>query len=222
VSGDVFPARAAGAAGNRRRAVLLSVGIHLLVLAAGWRIAWFPLRDVPVAGGPYVVALVEDSPAPPAASPAPAEPAPAAPAPASPAPAAPGPEAPASAAAVEAAPAAVAADVPAAPGAGTLSGGPGESAARAAPERYVPPRLLAGALPLAPEDREAGTPAEITARLLVGADGYVSRVEPATAALSPRVADAVRRSALAMRFAPARRGDTAVPAWFTMTFTYRR
>ena len=98
--------------------------------------------------------------------------------------------------------------------------GPGE------PEpRYLPPRLLAGALPLTPEESEdlnLDSPLEISVRLRVGEDGLVREVAPDTPDLPPRLVEALERSARAMRFVPARLGERPVEAWFSMTFVYRR
>ncbi len=88
---------------------------------------------------------------------------------------------------------------------------------------YRPPKLLAGALPLTPEESEGlPSPFEIEVRLRVDARGRVTAVEPVTPELPPALLEAVRRSSRAMRFAPARRGGSAVAAWFPMTFVYRR
>jgi hypothetical protein len=87
----------------------------------------------------------------------------------------------------------------------------------------VPPRLLAGALPLDPEvSRDLDVPPQIPVRLRIGTDGRVQEVVPEISGLSPTVLAAVKRSAQAMRFTPARRGDVAVEAWFPMTFEYHR
>ena len=50
----------------------------------------------------------------------------------------------------------------------------------------------------------------------------VLRIVPEVQGLPPVMLEALDRSAEAMRFAPARFGDDAVEAWFTMTFVYRR
>ena len=87
---------------------------------------------------------------------------------------------------------------------------------------YEPPRLLAGALPLDPDKGVAlSVPPEIPVRLRVGADGRVKDIVPEIEHLAPAVLDALHRSALAMRFAPARRGGEPVEGWFSMTFVYR-
>ena len=101
------------------------------------------------------------------------------------------------------------------------AGGSGEGAGTSA--QYRPPRLLAGALPLTPQESESlPSPLEIPVRLHIGLDGRVISVEPADAALPEVLRDALERSARAMRFLPARLGEEPVEAVFTMTFIYRR
>ncbi|HET9234181.1 MAG TPA: hypothetical protein VFP10_08595 [Candidatus Eisenbacteria bacterium] len=91
------------------------------------------------------------------------------------------------------------------------------------PETYQPPRLLAGALPLDPDDVIAQqVPAEIPVRLRVGPDGRVRDIVPEIENLPAPVLDALRRSADAMRFAPARSSGKPVEGWFSMSFVYRR
>jgi hypothetical protein len=82
---------------------------------------------------------------------------------------------------------------------------------------------LAGALPIDPKDvGSLDVPPEIPVRLRVGADGRIREIVPETASLSPAVLQAIRRSAAAMRFAPARLDGKPVEAWFSMTFVHRR
>lgn len=89
--------------------------------------------------------------------------------------------------------------------------------------RYRPPRLLAGALPLTPQESESlPSPLEIPVRLRIDRDGRVTAVEPADPALAPGLRAALERSARAMRFVPARLDEAPVEAWFAMTFIYRR
>jgi protein TonB len=88
---------------------------------------------------------------------------------------------------------------------------------------YRPPRLLAGALPIDPEESgKLEVPDEIPVRLRVGADGRVLEIVPENLDLSAPVREALERSAAVMRFAPARRGARAVEGWFSMTFVFRR
>jgi len=88
---------------------------------------------------------------------------------------------------------------------------------------FTPPQLLAGALPIDPQDSEAlDVPAEIPVRIRVGTDGQVLEIVPQIADLPPAVTAALERSAHAMRFLPARRGNRPVEAWFAMTFVFRR
>ncbi len=98
--------------------------------------------------------------------------------------------------------------------------GPGE------PEpRFRPPRLLAGALPLTPQESEEldlDGPLEISVRLRVDTEGRVREVVPDDPALPPRLVEALERSAAAMRFVPAKLGGQPVEAWFSMSFVYRR
>jgi protein TonB len=102
------------------------------------------------------------------------------------------------------------------PAMGEVPGSPEEGT-----NRFQPPRLLTGALPLDPEEIEnLAVPEEIPVRIRVGPDGRVLRIEPVDAGLPPVVREAIERSARAMRFLPARRGETAVEAWFSMTFIY--
>jgi protein TonB len=89
--------------------------------------------------------------------------------------------------------------------------------------RYRPPRLLAGALPIDPEESERlKVPAEIPVRLRVGTDGRVLEIVPEDPDLAAPVQEALERSAEAMRFVPAYLGSEPVEAWFSMTFIYRR
>jgi hypothetical protein len=106
-------------------------------------------------------------------------------------------------------------------GSGRGSTSEGDGAESGAP-RYQPPRLLAGALPIDPREVDAlHVPPEIPVRIRVGADGAVLEVVPETKGLSAPVLEAVRRSAQAMRFSPARQNGTPVEAWFSMTFVHR-
>jgi protein TonB len=108
---------------------------------------------------------------------------------------------------------------PGAQGAGEVDDGIGGGSSA----RYQPPRLLAGALPLTPQESEAlPSPLEIPVRLRIGRDGRVTAVEPADPALSTKLREALERSAQTMRFVPARLGADPVEAWFAMTFVYRR
>ena len=111
------------------------------------------------------------------------------------------------------------------PGSGQASspasagGGTGDAASSA----YQPPRLLAGALPIDPKDVESlEVPPEIPVRMRVGTDGRVLEIVPEMPALSLPVLQAIRRSAEAMRFSPARLAGEPVEAWFSMTFVHRR
>jgi len=86
---------------------------------------------------------------------------------------------------------------------------------------FHPPRLLTGALPIDPEEIEdLDLPEEIPVRIRVGRDGRVLRIEPLQPDLPEVVREAIVRSARAMRFVPARQGEDAVEAWFSMTFIY--
>ena len=115
-------------------------------------------------------------------------------------------------------------------GEGSGGGGTGEGTGRgsgggggAPEETFQPPRLLAGALPLDPDDVIAHqVPAEIPVRLRVGPDGRVKEIVPEIEHLPPPVLNALQRSADAMRFAPARRSGKPVEGWFSMSFVYRR
>jgi hypothetical protein len=89
--------------------------------------------------------------------------------------------------------------------------------------RYRAPRLLAGALPIDPEESgKLDVPDEIPVRLRIGVDGRVLEIVPENPHLSGPVRRALDRSAAAMRFAPARRGNRPVEGWFSMTFVFRR
>lgn len=107
------------------------------------------------------------------------------------------------------------------PSAGEAPGsGPGEGETAV---RFRPPRLLVGGLPIDPEDSgKLEVPDEIPVRLRIGVDGRVLEIIPENPDLSDPVRKALDRSAAAMRFAPARRGDRAVEGWFSMTFVFRR
>lgn len=121
------------------------------------------------------------------------------------------------------APAAAAGDGAAGPGAERPGGGQGGDRPVPPPIRFIPPQLLAGALPIDPKDSEAlDVPEEIPVRLRVGTDGQVLEIVPGIADLPDAVTAALERSARAMRFLPARRGDRPVEAWFSMTFVFRR
>lgn len=121
---------------------------------------------------------------------------------------------------------------PAATGAGSAgasepaAGSPAATAPRSgAPGalRYRPPKLLAGALPLTPEESEGlPSPLEISVRLRVDLRGRVAEVVPRKPDLPAPLREALERSARAMRFVPARRGGEPVEAWFEMSFVYRR
>jgi len=96
-------------------------------------------------------------------------------------------------------------------------GGPGDRL------RYRPPKLLAGALPLTPEESEGlPSPLEINVRLRVDSRGRVAEIVPEDPDLPAPLRRALERSARAMRFAPARLGDRPVAGWFEMSFVYRR
>lgn len=108
-------------------------------------------------------------------------------------------------------------------GNGMGDGTGGEGGGGAPPETYQPPRLLAGALPLDPDDVMAHqVPAEIPVRLRVGPDGCVMDIVPEIEHLPAPVLDALRRGADAMRFAPARSSGKPVEGWFAMSFVFRR
>ena len=93
----------------------------------------------------------------------------------------------------------------------------------APPAPYRPPRLLVAVLPIDPDDSEdLDVPAEIPVRLRVGKDGKVKEIIPSNPDLPPQVMEALERSARAMKFLPARRGDQFVEAWYHMTFGYRK
>jgi len=128
-----------------------------------------------------------------------------------------------------------AADLPASAGGAAIPGGGGgttlgeesegapATGPGAPPSPYQPPRLLAGALPIDPDDsEELNVPAEIPVRLRIGADGMVQEIVPSDPDLPPKVIEALERSAQAMRFIPARRDDRPVEAWFHMTFIHRK
>lgn len=101
--------------------------------------------------------------------------------------------------------------------------GAGAGAGDGSRAAYRPPRLLAGALPLTPEEsKDLDLPREIPVRLKIGTDGSVVEIEPADPALPEVLKEALRRSAAAMRFVPAKLGEEPVEAWFSMTFIYRR
>ncbi len=102
-------------------------------------------------------------------------------------------------------------------------GGSGGAGGSGTPEaRYQPPRLLAGALPLDPDDAATlQVPPEIPVRLRIGADGRVKEILPQIASLAPPILAALHRSAEAMRFVPAQSGGEPVEGWFEMTFVYR-
>lgn len=123
-------------------------------------------------------------------------------------------------------PAADSQGTPGGPTAGAPAGGPGDAGAAGAgegPAHFLPPRLLAGALPIDPADVDAiDIPAEIPVRLRVGPDGAVREIVPEVVGLGAPVLEALRRSAEAMRFAPARLDGEPVEAWFRMTFVHRR
>ena len=108
-------------------------------------------------------------------------------------------------------------------GMGDGTGSGSEGGGGAPPETYQPPRLLAGALPLDPDDVMAHqVPAEIPVRLRVGPDGRVMDIVPEIENLPAPVLDALQRSADAMRFAPARSSGRPVEGWFSMSFVFRR
>jgi protein TonB len=89
--------------------------------------------------------------------------------------------------------------------------------------RYRPPKLLAGALPLTPEESEGlPSPLEISVRLRVDRRGRVAEVVPGKPDLPAPLREALERSARAMRFVPARLGGEPVEAWFEVSFVYRR
>ncbi len=101
---------------------------------------------------------------------------------------------------------------------GVSSAGVGEP-----PAVYRPPRVLGVALPIDPDDfEELDVPPKIPVRLRIGKDGRVKEIVPADPDLPPLVIEALERSAQAMKFIPARRGDQVVEGWFTMTFEYRK
>lgn len=132
-------------------------------------------------------------------------------------------EAPAPAPGETAAPTPAAGDGAAGPAAEQPGGGQGGDRPVPPPVRFTPPQLLAGALPIDPKDSEAlDVPEEIPVRLRVGTDGQVLEIVPGIADLPDAVTAALERSARAMRFLPARRGDRPVEAWFSMTFVFRR
>jgi TonB family protein len=64
-------------------------------------------------------------------------------------------------------------------------------------------------------------PEELPVRLHVTPAGIVDRVEIEGGDLDPELVEAVRRWSREMRFAPARRGGSAVEGWFSMTFVFR-
>ena len=91
------------------------------------------------------------------------------------------------------------------------------------PAVYRPPRVLGVALPIDPDhSEELDVPPKIPVRLRIGKDGTVKEIVPSDPDLSPLVLEALERSARAMKFIPARRGDRVVEGWFTMTFEYRK
>jgi hypothetical protein len=110
-----------------------------------------------------------------------------------------------------------------APAAGSGEGDPSPAAGPGDPApRFQPPRLLAGALPIDPEDSdELDVPEEIPVRLRIAKDGTVKEIVPADPDLSGILMKALEESARVMRFIPARVGDEPVEAWFSMTFIYR-
>lgn len=88
---------------------------------------------------------------------------------------------------------------------------------------FRPPRPLTAALPVSPEDvGDLDIPGEIPVRLRIAPDGRVIEIVPQMSDLPAPVMDALRESAEAMRFLPARRGGRRVEAWFSMRFVYRR
>lgn len=120
-------------------------------------------------------------------------------------------------------------DLPASAGGPAIPGGGGggtpspATGPGAPPSPYQPPRLLAGALPIDPDDsEELNVPEEIPVRLRIGADGTVLEIVPSDPDLPPKVMEALERSAQAMKFIPARRDDRPVEAWFHMTFVHRK
>jgi hypothetical protein len=59
---------------------------------------------------------------------------------------------------------------------------------------------------------------EIHVRLRIDREGSVVAVEMLTPGLSGPVQETVRAAAAVMRFVPARRGETAVESWVSMSF----
>jgi hypothetical protein len=217
------------------RTVSASVLIHVaLVLVPGsWWAALAPRegpdRAVGLAEGPVTVSLVAwPAPAPEGPPrPAPVEPTPPSPEtmPA-PAPAA-KPAPPASPAPSERSPAAT---TPAGEGSAGASGkpagspeGPAGGGGAGDEQSYRPPKLLAGALPLSPEESEGlPSPLEISVRIRVDRHGRVAEIVPRDPDLPAPLREALERSARAMRFAPARLEGRPVEGWFEMSFIYRR
>lgn len=220
-----------------RTALVLSAFLHAgLFLLPVPGLLTGPDRPGPTPGRGYVVSLFE----PPGGESAATEPAPPAEAKPQPQPTpvpevvpkpepTPTPETPAEAPAPAPAPAETATPSPAAgdgaagPATERPGGGQGGDRPVPPPVRFTPPQLLAGALPIDPKDSEAlDVPEEIPVRLRVGTDGQVLEIVPGIADLPDAVTAALERSARAMRFLPARRGDRPVEAWFSMTFVFRR
>jgi protein TonB len=212
-----------------RRAAAASVALHLALLAvpaALWRaVVPGPTEVQPLgrAGADFLVVSLADAPtlsAPPAEAAAP-EPAVVAPRPREEPSVAEIPE-PSVSEPVTGGASGEGGEVDGSPGAqGSADGDDGIGGGTSA--RYQPPRLLAGALPLTPQESEAlPSPLEIPVRLRIGRDGRVTAVEPADPAISTELREALERSALTMRFVPARLGADPVEAWFAMTFIYRR